>query len=126
MNKIILIGNVTNEPEERITNTGVNVCSFGLAVNQRIAGRGAEQETEFFRINAWRGLGEICGKYVKKGNKVAVVGHLRGRAYTTNKGEARYSLEVTVEEVEFLTPKGTKKEADEYGFMDITDEPLPF
>lgn len=131
MNKIMLIGNVASDPEKYVTSSGANVCNFNLAVNQRIPGRGDNGDTEFFRISAWRGLGDICEKYIKKGNKIAVSGSIRGSAYISNNGTAKYSLDVTASEIEFLTPKSKRneeppKELDEYGFTDITGEPLPF
>ena len=60
MNKIVLIGNLTHDPETRSTASGVTVCSFTIAVNRRFASQGGEKQTDFFRINAWRQLGDVC------------------------------------------------------------------
>ena len=64
MNKIMLIGNLTRDPELRSTPSGVTVCSFTIAVNRRFAQQGGEKQTDFFRINAWRQLGETCARYL--------------------------------------------------------------
>ena len=105
MNKLTIIGNLTRDPELRTTSTGVNVCSFTVAVNRRQRSQGAEgqPEADFFRVSAWRQLGEICQKYLAKGRKVAVVGPVTVRSYTANDGSTRFSLEVTADDVEFLS-----------------------
>lgn len=104
MNKITLIGNITRDPELRATASGKSVCSFSIAVNKRFAN---ENETaQFFRINAWGKLGEVCAKHLAKGRKVAVVGELEGRLFEGKNGRTMLSLEVNADEVEFLSPKG--------------------
>ena len=70
MNKIILTGNLTRDPETRATGNGATVCSFSIAVNRRFAQQNGEKVTDFFRINAWRQLGDTCAKYLAKGRKV--------------------------------------------------------
>ena len=115
MNKIILIGNLTRDPEMRTTTGGANVCSFTIAVNRRFSGAGGEKQTDFFRINAWRQLADLCQRYLAKGRKVAVVGELQARTYTANDGTTRISLDVSADEVEFLTPKG-QQEGYESGY----------
>ncbi|NLD84134.1 MAG: single-stranded DNA-binding protein [Clostridiales bacterium] len=108
MNKVFLIGNLTRDPELRTTQTGVSVCSFTIAVNRRRYNNAEEgqPEADFFRITAWRQLGEICAKYLAKGRKVSVVGSVSVSTYTGNDGQPRASLEVQADDVEFLTPKG--------------------
>ena len=123
MNKIVLIGNVTNQPEKRATPNGVSVTSFTIAVNRR----GQDKQTDFFRINAWRGLADTCAKYLSKGRKVAVVGELQARTYDGKDGKTRISLEVQADEVEFLTPaeaKPEKPKTDEW--TDISSKDLPW
>lgn len=102
MNKIILIGNLTSEPEVRGTQSGHTVCSFGLAVNSRRAG---QDHTEFFRVSAWDKLGENCKTYLSKGKKVFVAGPLTYSTYKKHDGSVGVNLEVTANEVEFLTPR---------------------
>ena len=109
MNRLFIIGNLTRDPELRSTPAGDSVCDFTVAVNRR--GRrdvqnGQQQEADFFRVSAWRQLGENCSKYLAKGRKVAVTGSVRVRTYQANDGTTRASLEVPAEDVEFLSPRG--------------------
>ena len=126
MNKIIIIGNLTRDPEWRdVQDAGC--CMFTVAVNKRVR---ADQhpQADYFRVTAWRGLGELCQKYLVKGRKVCVEGTVRAHAYTDNRGETRASLEVTADAVEFLTPKGQAKTAgadDEFREAE-DDEEAPF
>lgn len=101
MNKLILIGNLTRDPETRTTPSGHTVCSFDIAVNER---RGGQDSTTYFRVSTWDKTGENCQKYLSKGKKVFVSGPVSARAYQTNNGETRVSIEVTANEVEFLSP----------------------
>ena len=109
MNKLTIIGNLTRDPELRTTQTGINVCDFTVAVNRKLSAQqkanGQQAEADFFRVTAWRELGEICAKYLAKGRKVAVVGPVSVRTYTGNDGVTRANLEVTADEVEFLSPR---------------------
>ena len=109
MNKLTIIGNLTRDPELRTTQTGISVCGFTVAVNKRQTAeqrqQGVQPQAEFFRVTAWRELGENCSKYLAKGRKVAVIGPVSVSTYTGNDGVVRASLEVTADEVEFLTPR---------------------
>ncbi|MBQ2277068.1 MAG: single-stranded DNA-binding protein, partial [Clostridia bacterium] len=91
MQKITIIGNLTHNPETRTTPSGVSVCSFTVAVNRRFANQDGEKQTDFFRVNAWRGLADTCAKYLAKGRKVAVIGELQARLYDGKDGEKRMS-----------------------------------
>jgi len=143
MNKIFLIGNLTHDPETRTTTNGVTVCTFSIAVTRRFASQNGEKQTDYFRVNAWRQLGETCSRYLAKGRKVAVVGELQARTYETKEGTVRMSLDVSAEEVEFLTPRTQQDggysgggnysaprqqapSADLAGFSDIGEDELPF
>lgn len=139
MNKCIIIGNVTADPVLRTTPSGINVCTFTVAVNRRF---GEEKQTDYFRITAWRMLGENCSRYLAKGKKVAVIGEISARAYDAKDGSSRASLELTADEVEFLSPKSDEsssgsgyqrqhqgsstQSAPPQDFEDVTDEDLPF
>ena len=112
MNKVILIGNLTRDPELTETPTGVSVCRFSIAVSREYANAEGERETDFFNITVWRGRAEVCGKYLKKGNKVAIVGSLQNRSYEDKDGVKRYVTDIIASEVEFLTPKGAQGEDD--------------
>ena len=120
MNKIYLIGNLTKDPEIRTTPNGVSVCSFTIAVNRRFKDSAGESVTDFFRINAWRTLGEICGKSLSKGKKVAVLGELNARTYESKQGKTMMSLDVNADEIEFLSPKD-QKSSDGWDDVDIGD-----
>lgn len=140
-----MIGNLTKDPEVRSTGSGVSVCSFRIAVTRRFAGQGGERVSDFFDVVAWRSLAELCGKYLAKGRKVAVVGELQTRTYDAKDGTKRYVTEIVADEVEFLTPRGQGEgggyEGGGYasegrgaapaapvadGFTDIEDDELPF
>lgn len=106
MNKLYIIGNLTNDPELRTTPNGVSVCTMNVAVNRRYTPANGERQTDFFRVTAWRQLGEVCARYLSKGRKIAVVGEVTARAYESKDGSGpRASLEVTADEIEFLTPR---------------------
>ena len=133
MNKCILIGNLTADPQLRTTPQGISVCDFTIAVNRR---GGQNNEADFFRITAWRQLGENCAKYLAKGRKVYVSGPVSARTYQANDGSTRVSLEVTADDVEFLSPKSeAPNSAPSYtqaptmqnsGFTAVETEELPF
>lgn len=102
MNKLIIIGNVTSNPELKATPSGHTVCSFGVAVNER---RGGKDETTFFRVSAWKKLAETCQTYLQKGKKVMVCGPVSARGYSKSDGTVGVSLEINANEVEFLSPR---------------------
>lgn len=108
MNKIFIVGNLTRDPELRNTQSGLSVCSFTVAVNRRRR-EGQDQEADFFRVTAWRQLGENCAKYLAKGRKVSVVGSVSVSTYQAQDGSTRASLDVTADDVEFLTPKSEQQ-----------------
>lgn len=134
MNKIVLIGNLTADPTLRATQNGTSVCSFTLAVNRRFPGQDGQKQTDFFRVLAWRGLADTCAKYLAKGRKAAVIGELQARTYEAKDGTTRLSLDVSADEVEFLSPKDEEKPAeprqmtpaDPEKFDDISSDDLPF
>lgn len=104
MNKAVIIGNLTNEPDMRATLSGISVCTFTVAVNRR-AGRDAQgqKETDFIPIVTWRGLADNCFKYLHKGSKAAVTGSIQTRSYDVQDGTRRYVTEILADEVEFLS-----------------------
>ena len=107
MNRLTIIGNLTHDPELRTTQTGDSVCSFSVAVNRRGRrdGQAAQPEADFFRVSAWRQLGENCAKYLAKGRKVCVVGPVSVHTYQAADGTFRANLEVTATDVEFLSAR---------------------
>ena len=141
MNKLTIIGNLTRDPETRTTGTGINVCSFTVAVNRRRSTQNGNQpEADFFRVSAWRQLGENCQRYLAKGRKVCVMGPVSVNTYTANDGTTRATLEVTADDVEFLSPRGEDVSgytapaaapapaaaAGEYQEVNVSDDELPF
>ena len=120
MNRLMIIGNLTGDPESRVTATGKNVCSFTVAVNRR-----GGNEADFFRVSAWDKTAENCGKYLSKGRKVCVVGPVSVRTYQANNGETRASLEVTANEVEFLSSKGeSSNQSGGFTVVNVEDDPF--
>ncbi len=106
MNKVILIGNLTKDPELSTTNSGINYCRFALAVPKRFVSNG-ERDAEFVNIVVWRVQADNCHKYLRKGSKACVVGSLQTRNYEAQDGTKRYVTEVVAEEVEFLSTKNS-------------------
>lgn len=142
MNKITIIGNVCANPTTRETQSGITYTSFTVAVNKRNRSSAAEgqPEADFFRVTAWRQLGEICQKYLAKGRKVAVVGPVSLNTFTGKDGANHATLEVTADDVEFLSsrsdapaaatvntgaaPAEDKKAPSKY--VEVEDDDLPF
>ena len=111
MNKVILMGRLTRDPEVRYTQTNNTlVASFSLAVNRRFTREGDAQTADFINIVAWGKTGEFCSKYFKKGQQVAVVGRIQTRTWEDQSGQKRYTTEVIAEET-YLSrrPSGLRK-----------------
>ncbi len=131
MNKVILVGNLTRDPELATTNNGVSYCRFSLAVPKRFSNSG-EREAEFINIVVWRGQAENCAKYLKKGSKAAIVGNIQTRSYDAQDGSKRYVTEVVAEEVEFIgSARGgdnqmPKADEETTELQPIDDDTLPF
>ena len=112
MNKVYLIGNLTRDPELAETNNGIKVCRFAIAVNRNYSSNDGERQTDFFNITVWRTQAENCGRYLKKGSKVAVVGSLQNRSYEDKDGIKRNVTDIVANEVEFLSTKNNGEEGD--------------
>jgi len=132
MNKVFLIGNLTRDPELNVVSSGVSVCRFTIAVGRRFASADGTKETDFINIVAWRGLADNCGKFLKKGNKVAICGNLQTRSYENKEGVKVNVFEIVADEVEFLTSKaeaeamGGRKDDQVAELQPIQDDDLPF
>ncbi|MBQ9791200.1 MAG: single-stranded DNA-binding protein [Clostridia bacterium] len=135
MNKVMLIGNLTKDPEINTTSSGVSVCSFSIAVSRRFANADGEREADFFNIVVWRQFAETCHKYLKKGSKVGIVGSIQNRSYTAADGSKRYATDIVADEVEFLSTNradGETVDTKVTGNEDVTslqpvdDDGLPF
>ena len=143
MNKVILIGNLTRDPEYSTTISGVAKCSFALAVQRRFANADSVREADFINVVCWRQLADLCHRYLSKGRKCCVEGSVQTRSYEAQDGTKRYVTEVIAESVEFLTPVSTDPgptpppERGEMrgqqmhmnnmdGYTEVDDDELPF
>jgi single-strand DNA-binding protein len=135
MNKVMLIGNLTKDPEINTTSSGVSVCSFSIAVSRRFANAEGEREADFFNIVVWRQFAETCHKYLKKGSKVGIVGSIQNRSYQAADGSKRYATDIVADEVEFLSTNREGGEAvdtkvtgneDVTNLQPVDDDGLPF
>ena len=107
LNKIMIIGNLGNDPELRYTQSGTPVASFRVATTEKWKDKGGQmqEQTEWHSCNAWSKLAEICGNYLKKGSKVYIEGSVHTRKWQDQEGKDRYSTEVKVREMKMLDGK---------------------
>ena len=137
MNKVILMGRLTRDPEVRYTQTNNTlVASFSLAVNRRFAKAGEERQADFINIVAWNKTGEFCSKYFKKGQQVGVIGRIQTRNWEDENKVKHYVTEVIAEEAYFADSKreGDAGFANTFGsavsesseFSVSADDELPF
>ena len=105
LNRIVIIGRLTRDPEMRQTPSGTAVCAFTLAVDRSFKSAEGNKETDFVPVIAWRQLGETCGRYLSKGKLAAVDGRLQIRTYQAQDGSKRTAAEVVADNVRFLSPK---------------------
>lgn len=128
MNKLTIIGNLTKDPELRTTSSKKNVCSFDVAVNRRKS-RDEQEETDYFRVVAWQSLGELCARYLKKGAKVYVVGRVE-LVQREHEGKHYANMQLTAEDVEFLSTKKKEDGAPRYdkksGMQEVQPDDLPY
>ncbi len=137
MNKAILIGRLTADPELTTTNSGVDVCRFSLAINRPFKSQSGETQTDFLNIVVWRAAAANCHKFLKKGSQCAVVGSIQTRSYEDNNGIKRYVTEIVADNVEFLGKANSSYDDSEPvskpksrpavdDLSPIEDEELPF
>ena len=138
MNKVILIGNLANDPESRTTQSGITQCSFRLAVQRRFKGANGERETDFLPVVCWRQTAEFAQRYLAKGRKVAVEGSIQTRSYDAQDGSRRYVTEIIADSVEAVggredgaehakhaaSAEASENHQDE--FTEVDDDELPF
>lgn len=139
MNKVFMIGRLAADPELRTTQSGTPVATYRLAVNRRKSANG-QQEADFFPCVAWDKGAEFATKYLTKGMKIAIAGHLQTRSWDAQDGTKRYTTEIIVDEHEFCESKGAvipdqtqaapaaqaAQPADISGFTPVDDDELPF
>ena len=145
MNKVILIGNLANDPEARTTQSGISQSTFRIAVQRRFANAQGVRETDFIPVIAWRQSADFCNRYLTKGRKVAVEGSMQVRSYDAQDGSKRFVTEVIADSVEALggrdeanagaartrDPGPTPPPAPAAGpasndFTEVDDDELPF
>ena len=142
MNKAILIGNLTRDPETMTTSSGITKCNFTVAVQRRFANAQGVREADFIPVVCWRQTAELCSRYLSKGRKVAVEGSIQVRSYDAQDGTKRYVTEVVADNVEFLGSRDEGSRGDYApaapapaprqaapaagGFTEVDDDELPF
>ena len=130
MNNVILIGNLTRDPEKRTTQNGISNATFTLAVNRRAKGPDGQRVTAFIKCVAWRQTAEFIAQYGAKGRKLAITGELQSRSYEKD-GQQHTVWEVIVSNAEFVTNPDTKpepepKQTHNERFVEEPDGELPF
>ncbi|MFC1700509.1 single-stranded DNA-binding protein [Patescibacteria group bacterium] len=123
LNKVMLIGNLTRDPELRFTPQGNAVSSFVVATNREWVSQGEKkQSVDFHNVVSWNKLAEICGELLKKGMRVYVEGRLQTRDWEDNEGRKRYKTETVIDDMIILTPKGWKSSSSREDFDDDAGE----
>lgn len=126
-NKVILGGRLTADPELKTTQSGISVTQFSIAVNRKVK-QGANQETDFFNITAWRQTAEFVARYFKKGSSICIVGVLQNSSWTDQHGQKHYRTDIVADEVMFVDSKsGGQASPTAPQWTEVsTDEGLPF
>ena len=117
MNKAILIGRLTRDPELRTTPTGRNVCQFSIAVNRNFTNANGEREADFINCVVWDKQAENLVKYQKKGNQIAVDGRIQTRNYEDKDGKRVYVTEILANNISFLDSKGTNTSSNDFNSL---------
>ena len=112
MVKVILIGNLTKDPEGGETSSGIPYSRLSIAVNRPFTDENGERQADFFNVTVWRAQAQNCLKYLCKGKKVCVVGRLQNRTYEDKDGNKRMATDIIAEEVEFLSPSDNSSGAE--------------
>ncbi|WP_035979842.1 single-stranded DNA-binding protein [Brevibacillus borstelensis] len=146
MNRVILIGRLTKDPEMRYTTNGIAVTTFTLAVNRPFANQEGERQADFINIVTWQKLADLCATYLHKGRQAAVEGRLQTRSYENQEGRKVYVTEVVADRAYFLDKAEDARTGNQYPSHDpfvsadpfadpfggsgkpinITDDDLPF
>ncbi|MBI2327373.1 single-stranded DNA-binding protein [Candidatus Curtissbacteria bacterium] len=128
LNKVLLIGNLTRDPELRYTPSGAAVCTFGVATNRTYTSSDGtkKEETEFIRIVSWNKLAELCSQLLTKGRKVYVEGRLQTRSWETPDGQTRQTTEIVIDDMRILDSRKSFEEGGggrESQYAPVTPEP---
>lgn len=125
LNKVILMGRITQDLEVKQTPSGVSVLSFAVAVQRSFARQGEERQTDFINCVAWRQQAEFIGKYFRKGRMIAIEGNLRTRTYDDKNGVKHYVTEVYVDNVSFTGEKAEGSGYQQGGYQNSYSQPAP-
>ena len=134
LNKVIMGGRITTDPELKTTQSGISVTQFNLAVNRKVK-QGEEQKTDFFNVTAWRQTAEFITRYFNKGSSICIVGSLQNNSWTDQNGQKRYKMDILADEVMFVDSRSDSSSlaTPAYSspitpkFEEVkTDEDLPF
>jgi single-strand DNA-binding protein len=120
LNNVVLIGNLTRDPELRYTPSGLPVATLRLAVNRNFTNQQGEIETDYFNVIVWRNQAEKCAEYLSKGRQVAITGRLQSRSWEANDGQKRSVVEVVADRVVFLG----RRDRQEGGVSDLVEVDL--
>ena len=135
MNKVILIGRISKDPEAFTTQGGVSRSVFDVAVQRKYKNQDGKYDADFLRVVAWRQTADYCNKYLSKGRLVAVEGSIQNRSFTAQDGSKRYVTEIIAENVQGLDKASDAKpkqesepenEPESEGFTEVEDDELPF
>ena len=136
LNKVILGGRLTNDPELKQTQSGIPVVSFSIAINRRFQSKDSPPQTDFINVTAWRSTAEFVTRYFRTGSSICVIGAIQSRSWVDQQGQKRYATDVVAEEVLFVdsrqeggnnTPAFSTPAASAPKFEEIkTDDDLPF
>lgn len=144
LNKVILGGRLTADPELKTTQSGISVVSFTIAVSRRYSkDSGQQNESDFFNVTAWRQTAEFVSRYFRKGSSICIVGNIQNRNWTDQEGQKHYRTDIVADEVMFVDSRSDSPAAADFGhaaapafsspmgtapkFEEIkTDDDLPF
>ena len=112
LNKVILGGRLTADPELKTTQSNVSVCSFSIAINRKYAKEGGQQQTDFIRCTAWRQTADFIARYFRKGSSICVVGEIQTSSWTDQSGNKSYSMDILVNEALFVDSKNETQGAE--------------
>ena len=126
LNKVILAGRLTADPELKQTPSGVSLVTFSLAVNRRFTsrdGQNQQPEADFFRITAWRNTAEFIAKYFRKGSAICICGSIQNRSWTDQNGQKRYVTDIIADEANFVESRSSQDAQSAYGATDAYSAP---
>ncbi|EGW40675.1 single-stranded DNA-binding protein [Desulfosporosinus sp. OT] len=133
LNRVVLVGRLTKDPELRYTPNGIAISNFTLAVDRKFKNAQGQRETDFIPCVVYRQLAELCANYLAKGKLASVDGRIQIRTYNDKDGQKRWVTEVVAEDVHFLSPKDGQTGAPahtsngtHYGHEVNLDDDIPF